>query len=143
MGIVVDASVALKWVVEEDGSDKAASLRTESLFAPSIWMVEAGNALWRLAKRGEFTRAEALDRLSWLRRAPVTVSGIEADTEAALALSLQIDHPIYDCLYLALALRVGASLVTADRKFHSAAARSKSCDGVVRLLDQFDPAAAT
>lgn len=141
MGIVVDASVALKWVVEESGSDKAATLRQESLFAPSIWIIEAGNALWRLARRGDITQAEALDRLSRLRRAPVTISGIEADTEAALELSLQIDHPIYECLYLALALRVGTPLITADRKFHAAAGRSSRCDGIVCLLDQFDPAA--
>lgn len=143
MGIVVDASVALKWVVEENGSDKAAALSNESLFAPSIWMVEAGNALWRLARRGEISQAEARDRLSRLRRAPVTIFGIEADTDAALELSLQIDHPIYDCLYLALAIRVGVPLITADQKFHAAVLKSKGHNGIVRLLDQFEPAAPT
>lgn len=143
MGIVVDASVALKWVVEESGSDKAAALRNESLFAPSIWLVEAGNALWRLARRGEISQTEAQDRMSRLRRAPVTISGIESDTEAALELSLQIDHPIYNCLYLALARRVEVPLITADRKLHATVLKSKGDDGVVRLLDQFEPAAPT
>jgi predicted nucleic acid-binding protein len=43
---VVDASVAVKWVVEEAYSAKAALLlRCDTLHAPDHWSVEAVNAL--------------------------------------------------------------------------------------------------
>ena len=143
MGSVVDASVALKWVVEEEGSEKAAELQGESLVAPSIWLIEAGNALWSKARRREITQAEAAERLARLRRAPVRLAGVEQDTEAALELALLLDHPIYDCLYLALALRLEFRLITADKRFHAACGRSERCKGVVRLLDDLDRAEPT
>ena len=59
MTIIVDASVALKWVLHEAGSEIADRLLDEELMAPSLWLVEAGNALWRRATRGELTAQEA------------------------------------------------------------------------------------
>ena len=67
--------------------------------------------------------------------------GVEADHETALKLAIELDHTIYDCLYLALALRLETRVITADRKFHAAIHRSKRFGGIVNLLDQFDPAA--
>lgn len=58
--IVVDASVAIKWVVEEEGSDAAAALADQDLTAPSLLMVECANVLWVKARRGELTSSEAL-----------------------------------------------------------------------------------
>ena len=47
MTIVVDASIALKWVLEETGSDAAEELLEKDFAAPSLWLLDAGNALWR------------------------------------------------------------------------------------------------
>ena len=47
MTVVIDASVALKWVLPEDGSAAAMAMRAQSLAAPSHWLIEAANALWR------------------------------------------------------------------------------------------------
>jgi len=52
MTIVVDASIALKWVLEEPGSDAAEELLEKDLAAPSLWLLDAANALWRRTVRG-------------------------------------------------------------------------------------------
>ena len=79
MTIVVDASVALKWVLEEPGSDAAEELLEKDLAAPSLWLLEAGNALWRRAFRGELTQADAVERLTALTKAPVASVPLEQD----------------------------------------------------------------
>ena len=59
--IVVDASVALKWVFEEEWSDEAvALLEGDNVIAPRLMAVEAANALWRRSCTGEITGPEAL-----------------------------------------------------------------------------------
>ena len=47
MRIVVDASIVLKWVLEDPGSDVAEELLEKDLAAPSLWLLRAANALWR------------------------------------------------------------------------------------------------
>jgi predicted nucleic acid-binding protein len=118
--IVVDASVALKWVVEEPGSEAAVALRDDELIAPVLWLAEAANALWRHARVGDITAAEASIRLSELVNAPVASHPIEPHLDQALRLATEIGHPVYDCLYLALALHHQTHVVTADRRFASA-----------------------
>ena len=51
--IIVDASVAVKWVVSEAGSEAAVALLREPLGAPSLWLSEASNALWAKVMRRE------------------------------------------------------------------------------------------
>src|SRR5256885_7349326 len=54
MRIVVDASVAVKWVLNEPRTDAALALCEEELVAPALWLAEAANALWRHVRLGEF-----------------------------------------------------------------------------------------
>ncbi|MGH7047692.1 MAG: type II toxin-antitoxin system VapC family toxin [Stellaceae bacterium] len=134
MIVVVDASVALKWVFAEPGSEAAVALRQEELIAPVLWLAEAANALWRRAGRGEITPEEASEWFSELCRAPVAALPIEPYIDQALRLAMEIGHPIYDCLYLALALQRRTHVVTADRRFASVA-NLPHLAGAVRLLD--------
>ncbi len=134
MTIVVDASIALKWVLEEPGSDAAEELLEKDLAAPSLWLLEAGNALWRRTVRGELTRAEAVERLTELTKAPVASVPLEQDLPEALRLALQLNHPVYDCLYLALAKRLGTFVVTADTRFGQAVGNHDSHVGHIRIL---------
>jgi predicted nucleic acid-binding protein len=132
--IVVDASVALKWVLDEAGSDAAFALRDEELIAPSLWLVEAANALWRRTATGELTARQANARLSALLDAPVASLAMETLVTAALQLASAIDHPVYDCLYLALAIDRTTFVVTADRRFHDVVRRRRALVDRVRLL---------
>jgi predicted nucleic acid-binding protein len=69
--VVVDASVAVKWVVEEHHSDKAALLlQCDARHSPDHWQAEATNALWSKVLRKELTTADAEERMALLLRAP-------------------------------------------------------------------------
>jgi predicted nucleic acid-binding protein len=123
MRVVVDASVAVKWVVNEPRTEAALALRDEELIAPALWLAEAANALWRHVRLGELNRNQALARLSELQTAPVASLPIEPHVAKALELATEADHPVYDCVYLALALHQQARVVTDDRRFLAAAGR--------------------
>ncbi|HKS89888.1 MAG TPA: type II toxin-antitoxin system VapC family toxin, partial [Stellaceae bacterium] len=68
-----------------------------------------------------------------LRIAPIVSVALEAHLESALKIALQLEHPIYDCLYLAVALHHNTNVVTADRRFFAAVERSAYA-GRARLL---------
>ena len=136
MTIVVDASIALKWVLEEPGSDAAEDLLEKDLAAPSLWLLDAANGLWRRTVRGELTQAEAEERLSELTKAPVASVPLEQDLPEATRLAIQLNHPAYDCLYLALAKRLGTFVVTADTRFGQAVANHGKHIGHIRILSQ-------
>ena len=116
-GWVIDASVAVKLVVEEDFSDQATELLMEGPhFAPNHWLAEATNVLWWRTHRGELTRTDARDRLRTLCTAPIVAHPIDGLIERALELSVTHALTVYDTLYVALAERLGLPLVTADRR---------------------------
>ncbi len=125
MSLVVDASVAVKWLVpEEKDADLAERLRTghRELYAPRLMAVEVGNAIWVKARRGSIDRAHAGMLAARIARFPVVWFEEEAFAGNAVRLALDLDVPIYDCVYLALARRLGARLATADVRFARAAA---------------------
>lgn len=126
--IVVDASVAAKWYLLEAGSDAALELLSgpHLLFAPELIRLEVLAALTRRVRTGEAKPDETRSRCeSWLRHAHSGALSLVPEHEIlddALSLSLGVPHNLQDCLYLAVARRLDAALVTADRVFHERAA---------------------
>jgi predicted nucleic acid-binding protein len=115
--VVVDASVATKWVVAEAHSDKAALLLTyRALHAPDHWQAEAVNVLWSKVFRGELSAADAEERLTVLMRAPVIGTPIAGLLSRAFAISVAHEATIYDTLYVALAEKLDIPMVTADER---------------------------
>lgn len=116
MTLVVDASVALKWFVAEQGSLRARALLNEQtpLIAPELVIAEVCNGAWRLARLGVLGPAEcdiiAAEIGSLFDRIPTL--GPLAPRATVIARS--VDHPVYDCFYVALAERDAGRLVTAD-----------------------------
>ncbi|MDP1737519.1 MAG: type II toxin-antitoxin system VapC family toxin [Caulobacter sp.] len=133
MTLVIDASVAVKWVLDEDGTEAAFALQAEPLTAPALWLLEAGNALWKRVSRGELSPEGADIRLAALGRTPVETTPIERDLPAALSLATVLRHPIYDCLYLAAAIREDAVVVTDDARFVRAVGGMEHAARVRRL----------
>lgn len=126
MRLVLDASVAIKLIVAEAGSDQAIALldRPDRRLAPDWIGIEVANALWRKFHRAELRREQVTEGLHAL---PAFVEEFLPATElleTACALAFQLQHPVYDCLYLAAALRGEARVVTADAAFVRAAARA-------------------
>jgi predicted nucleic acid-binding protein len=114
---VVDASVAVKWVVEEDHSAEAAILlEFDACHAPDHWRAEAVNVLWSKVFRGDLTAADAEERMTVLLRAPVIGAPIADLMARAFAISVARTVTIYDSLYVALAERRDIVMVTADER---------------------------
>ena len=129
MTVVVDASLALKWVVEEEDTEQATALRAEwyeegeLLVAPPIFRPEVTNALHQKVRRGEVGRPEAVEGLQQLVSAvaigePPGLYGRALDLAAAFRLGA-----VYDSLYVALAELEGCEMWTADRRLVNAVQR--------------------
>jgi predicted nucleic acid-binding protein len=115
--VVVDASVAVKWVVDEPGSDHAVLLLDRLLVAPDLLCVECANILWKKVARRELTTDEADIAAEALEGAEIEIVPMRPYLAAAAALAMELDHPAYDCMYLAVAERVDLPVVTADDRF--------------------------
>ena len=115
--VVVDASVAVKWVVEESGTAEALEiLKRHSLSSPDLLVAECANILWKKVKRGELDEEEAVMAARLIQRSDVEILPTRALMESALNLAVELDHPAYDCIYLSLALENGWLFVTADER---------------------------
>ena len=95
---VVDASVAVKWVVNEPGSGRAGRLSQTRLEAPDLLLVECANLLWKKVRIRDLTREEASTRLELLLGAPVSLAESRHLLDSALGLSLDLHYPVYDCV---------------------------------------------
>jgi predicted nucleic acid-binding protein len=116
MSLIVDASVAVKWLLQEEGSERARDLAgDDDLRAPDLILAETFNAIWKRWRRGEATADQLSAALPSLIRT-LDLVPLPDLVEAAAKLSQQLRHPIYDCVYLAAALASGLPLVTADER---------------------------
>jgi predicted nucleic acid-binding protein len=115
--ILIDASVAVKWVVEEPGSAEAILLLDRQLFAPDLLCAECANSLWKKVARGELRPDEAEVAARTLEAAEIELVAMRPYLAPAMALAIELGHPAYDCIYLAVALRLAITWVTADQRF--------------------------
>ncbi|MBV8687542.1 MAG: type II toxin-antitoxin system VapC family toxin [Alphaproteobacteria bacterium] len=137
MTLVIDTSVAVKWVVEEAGADKAFELIPRSLIAPELFQAEIGNALTKKVRAGELSPEQA--RLGFFQiQSRVSLVPGASYGSAALDLALSLNHSIYGCYFLAMAEAGGHLLVTADRVF-AAKVRATSRGPLVYLLGEDIP----
>jgi predicted nucleic acid-binding protein len=126
--IVVDASIAAKWYLNEPGSEEAASLLTSAsvLIAPALIQVEVTGAIVRRFREGKLSVERAREACEvW--DADIRGRAVRLVPDAGLliparTMAFQIRHTIQDCLYLAAAVETGCDrLVTADPTFHARA----------------------
>ena len=118
---MVDASVGLKWVLQEPDSPLAEALArgAEPLLVPDFWLNEATNVLWLQVRRRIFTEAEAQEALALLgaQVVPTPTAGLDLHA-TALGIGVAVGHSTYDTLYLAFAVAMGArAVVAADGPF--------------------------
>lgn len=128
---VFDASIAAKWFVEDAKSDQAIRYRLDyDQIAPGLILVEVANVLLRYVRVGEFP-AEAVTQAVRNVEQTVVTTGDQQLISEATELAHKAAHSIYDMLYVALALRSGLPLVTADLKL---AGKLKAAQIPVQLL---------
>lgn len=127
---VIDASVAAKWFLEEAGTPLAKDLldrldRAEVTFhSPDLILAEVGNILWKKVRSAQLGAGQAQIAAKALPRYFEQLHPSEKLIDRALQMALELDHPIYDCLYLACAERLEARVVTADERLYRALADS-------------------
>jgi predicted nucleic acid-binding protein len=133
--LIVDASVALKWVLAEEGSDRARLLVAEdALAAPDLLWIECANVLWVKARRGQISANDARDAWAAIEATPIRALPIAALSSSALEIAFRLDHSAYDCLYLAAALTQNCKLATADAVFAAKATADPTYASLVRML---------
>lgn len=142
MNYVVDASVTVKWFVVEAHRDKARSLlyaHGGNLEAPDLLLIEVANIVWKKVRMGEMKPENAPLIMTKTRDHIAHFHPCDVLLDHALAISLEIDHPIYDCLYLACAEMTGRVLITDDQFLRRKLAGSAYDDRIQMLADAAFP----
>ena len=118
--VVVDASVIVKWFVEEEGSDKSLKLRDKyiegrvGIIAPELVIFEALNALYYKKLFSEDELKEISEALEAYSLTLYPLRGEYADK--AVEIAFKNDVTIYDASYIALAVIKDTRMYTADKK---------------------------
>ena len=119
---LVDASVVIKWFVDEVHAEAARGLQEDQyeLSAPDLLWPECRSILWKKVRRGELTPEEA--RLIWggLEQQPISAFPSRLILELALEVAFDASRTVYDSYYLASAMLLDCQLVTADQKLFNA-----------------------
>ena len=136
--VVVDASLAVKWLVSEVNSDEAWALARswasdgKRLTAPHLMPVEVANALYRRVVRQELGLETAIRLMDKLMAIGVELQETRHLQRRAMAIARELQQSaVYDAHYLGLAELLNCEMWTADERFYRAA---KGTFGRLRLL---------
>ncbi len=130
MAFVLDSSVALAWLLPDEGNQAtdalANRLEREPAVAPAIWPLEVGNALLVAQRRDRLTEKEVNRLLSVIAELPVEIEAIALDErlQAVMGLARRLGLTSYDAAYLELAKRRAIPLATVDLRLREASART-------------------
>jgi predicted nucleic acid-binding protein len=122
MKFVLDANIAIKWVLPESDTPKALSLRDDflkevhELIAPDVFPVEVAHALTKPERRGIIPQSDSIVKLADVLVIAPTLHSYLPLLTRAIEISSQSRIGVYDCLYVALAEREGCDLITADSR---------------------------
>jgi predicted nucleic acid-binding protein len=138
---VIDASIAVKWVVEEDGTAEALTLRQRAkLIAPELLIAECANILWKKVRLDELSKAEALTAARLLQAADIELLPMRFLFEATTRMSIEIDHPAYDCIYVVMAVENKCQFVTADQRLLRKLAQNRTLrKSAISLIEVIKP----
>lgn len=139
--LVVDTSVAARWVIGSndaslaDETSVALTLLPRRLIAPDLLAAEYANVMWKKVRAHEIGAAHAREAMAIL---PDLIDLIPTAqlADRALDISLALDHPAYDCFFLAAAEMLETVVVTADRKLIRRCADTPLAELVSGLMDR-------
>ena len=126
MILVVDASVAVKWYLEEEYSDIAEKLLYGefNLHAPELIFAELGNVLWKKCRAGDVNSDDSLSIIKNFLNRDIIFHNLDKLLVPAWIGANSFGHAVYDWIYLVLAKSLNAKLVTADRRFYMSLRRT-------------------
>ena len=125
--VVVDASVAVKWLVREKDTDKALAIlrawndEEVTPVAPHLLPFEVANALHRMVIRGQLSVGDSARMILRLHGSRLELHHTADLHSRALELATELRQgAVYDAHYLALALEFGCELWTSDQRLYRA-----------------------
>jgi predicted nucleic acid-binding protein len=128
--VVLDASVAAKWLVWAGEPLEAEALgllkqRNEGqidFVVPDLFWAEIGSVIWKAAHRGRCSLDRAGDSVRALQAYDLATAPSDDLLAEALRIARQYGRSFYDSLYVALAVSLQATLITADERLANAVA---------------------
>jgi predicted nucleic acid-binding protein len=119
---VVDANVAVKWVLPEIYAEAASRLLNSdyTLLVPDFFFSEIGNIFWKQVRFGTNTLEEAKLNFNQIAITNIQIYQSKPLIPLALEIAIRVQQAVYDCVYLALAVNQGCQMVTADERFINA-----------------------
>ena len=117
-GLIADTSVAIKWFAMEEQSDLAEAILESGveIHAPDFMWIETSNGLWKKWRKKDLPREDVGLSVAKLRG---MIDYWHADRdliELTSEMSVELAHPVYDCIFLVLARKLKIPLVTADTR---------------------------
>jgi predicted nucleic acid-binding protein len=118
MTLVVDASVAVRWLFDMNGAAQADALLQsgEPLIAPDLVFSEITNAAWKMTALAALPRETAVEAVLKSSDFFQEIVACRELKDTALAIAIELRHPAYDCFYLALAEQRDCQMVTTDER---------------------------
>jgi len=134
---VLDASVAVKWFFNEIYSEQARLLLDEkyTFCVPELFFLEIDNVLCKRIRRNEINFETAQEIREMISSFSFEVYMNEKLSDSAFRLADSTFRSMYDCMYLALAVKKGIKLITADRKLYDPLVHSGFKDSLVWIED--------
>ena len=118
MAFVLDASVALGWVVGKQATAYSRSMRLrarrEPYHAPALWRLEVVNALRSLERRRAISSDSAAAAIDILDRMQPVIHEATMPLVDLLRVARKFDLSSYDANYLALALELKMPIACSD-----------------------------
>ena len=133
---VIDANVAIKWVLPEVYSETALSVLdndNDQLLVPDFFFSEITNILWKRIQNKELSLSKAKEGLKLIKQVDFEIFASYDLVDQALEISIQIKQAIYDCIYLALAISNDCQMLTADERFINAVRQNSDIDSITWL----------
>lgn len=133
--LVVDTSVVFPLV---RGSAHAKAIATAvigfEMMAPDFLAIEVANAVWKESRFAGLPDAAAQDMRAAFAGMPIELVANAILIEPAARIAHSLRHPVYDCLYLALAVELDCAVLTADKRLATAAVAHPDLAARVRVL---------
>jgi len=123
---VIDASLIAASMFQEEFEEPASALLASNCIqvAPAIIFAEVGNVIWKRFRLKEINEIEAGKLLAGFFRLPLRITPSEKLIKSSLQIAMQYDRTAYDSLYVALAVKTDAMMVTTDKRLVNALAGS-------------------
>lgn len=135
--IVVDASAAIRWFVaaRSGGEPYTFPQVSQPLVAPDLFLADIRSAALSYLRKRTLELDQIQGMITTIDRLVTGYFPLEGLTEDAWTMSLEFDHSVYDCFYVALAVQLNSYLVTADEHMLRKFAATTHSNRMVHVAD--------